>query len=525
MEQGSYRAGRFEGKEHYLLALLLIIVGSAAGVTLYSADSHSFLYFGDAASHMVRARQFVDSQRPGLENIGTVWLPLPHLILLPLAMIDPVFHSGLAGPIVGIPCLAAAGILLFLMVRQITGSNPAAFLSGCLFGLNPNMVYMALTPMNELVFIALAASGCYALLRWSGGDGEYWLWMTAIATVLASLCRYEGWLLVPFLSILAFAKTYSFWRSGRQAAALQAAAIAVLCWGGIGFWMGWNYVEYGDALTFARQTYTVAPGVAGDAGRQSALDALMLYGKALIVVFGPLLLVTAAMAWLSPRRPDSRGTGQGRFLIFLALPAVFALAALLAGFVQVDQWRWNWRYVLTASLLVAAGGGIGFSEFCRRVRSPAARDAVVAGLLAMPLIQLMLPSVGVATFDDARRSMTDNTRYAVALGSQMSGFSSGSTVALLTGNSQAQRIMISSRLPLKQFHIIYNPAEPGILESPAAAERYIVIGKDLTPESEGFVRSWLSRKPEWLRSFTILGENNHFILLERTAPPPASPRR
>ena len=114
---------------------------------MYHIDRHSFLYFGDAASHIVKARQFFDSQRPGLHNIGTVWLPLPHL-LLPLVAIDALFYAGIAGPLVGIPCLVGTGILVFLIVWRITGSPPIAFLSGCLFGLNPNLVYMALTPMN-----------------------------------------------------------------------------------------------------------------------------------------------------------------------------------------------------------------------------------------------------------------------------------------------------------------------------------------------------------------------------------------
>ena len=149
---GSRPPGRLRihvvGREPYLLAILLVVVSCTAGIVLYLVDRHSFLYFGDAVSHIVRARQFFDSQRPGFHNIGTVWLPLPHLLLLPLVAIDALFYSGIAGPLVGIPCLVGTGILVFLIVWRITGSPPIAFLSGCLFGLNPNLVYMALTPMN-----------------------------------------------------------------------------------------------------------------------------------------------------------------------------------------------------------------------------------------------------------------------------------------------------------------------------------------------------------------------------------------
>ncbi len=68
-----------ERRGEYALGLLLFFVASVAAVILYSMDNYVFLYFGDAASHIVKARQIIDSWNPGIENIGTVWLPLPYL--------------------------------------------------------------------------------------------------------------------------------------------------------------------------------------------------------------------------------------------------------------------------------------------------------------------------------------------------------------------------------------------------------------------------------------------------------------
>ena len=62
----------------YTLALLLVVVMSVAGIVMYHIDSHAFLYFGDATSRIVKSRVFIDSQHPGIDNIGTVWLPLPN---------------------------------------------------------------------------------------------------------------------------------------------------------------------------------------------------------------------------------------------------------------------------------------------------------------------------------------------------------------------------------------------------------------------------------------------------------------
>ena len=336
------------------------------------------------------------------------------------------------------------------------------------------------------------------------------------AVALASLCRYEAWFLVPFVSLVSVLKGIFLWQRAERGAALRLLTIAGICWAGIAFWVCWNYVEYGDPLKFARWTYSVAPGAAQGSVRQPPLEALLIFGRALLVIFGPVVLLTASGASVRSQRTPSNHIHPVLLLLFLGLHAVFALAAILAGFVQVDnQRRWTWRYVLTAILFLAVAGGSGLSEFCRRVRSTFACGLVVAGLLAMPLVQVAIPSVGVATFRDAQRSISDETRFAMALGEQLHGIYTEGSIALLTGYSQAQRIMISSSLPLKQFHIIYNPVDEDILESLPDSENYLVIGKDRTPESEQFVNDWLSRRDELFHYYNIRFENGHHILMER----------
>ena len=41
------------------------------------------LLYGDAVAHINIARRVFDSKTPGLLQLGTVWLPLPHLLILP----------------------------------------------------------------------------------------------------------------------------------------------------------------------------------------------------------------------------------------------------------------------------------------------------------------------------------------------------------------------------------------------------------------------------------------------------------
>src|SRR4051812_33737519 len=80
-----------------LLALLLTALSAAAVWWCWSRGYT--LYYGDAEAHLNIARRILDSRTPGPEQFGTVWLPLPHLLMLPFAARDFLWRSGLAGAI------------------------------------------------------------------------------------------------------------------------------------------------------------------------------------------------------------------------------------------------------------------------------------------------------------------------------------------------------------------------------------------------------------------------------------------
>ncbi|MFZ0798112.1 MAG: hypothetical protein WAM98_10025, partial [Terriglobales bacterium] len=48
---------------------------------LYYLQRNDLLLYGDAVAHINIARRVFDSQTPGLLQLGTVWLPLPHLLM------------------------------------------------------------------------------------------------------------------------------------------------------------------------------------------------------------------------------------------------------------------------------------------------------------------------------------------------------------------------------------------------------------------------------------------------------------
>src|SRR5262245_33928151 len=64
------------------------------GVALYYASRGLALSHYDAKAHLVVARRILDSLTPSWEQIGAVWLPLPHLINALPVQIDWFYRTG-----------------------------------------------------------------------------------------------------------------------------------------------------------------------------------------------------------------------------------------------------------------------------------------------------------------------------------------------------------------------------------------------------------------------------------------------
>src|SRR5215472_6322692 len=64
--------------DYVVLFLLSATISISALAFYYYRDA--ILLYGDAVAHINIARRVFDSRTPGLFQLGTVWLPLPHLL-------------------------------------------------------------------------------------------------------------------------------------------------------------------------------------------------------------------------------------------------------------------------------------------------------------------------------------------------------------------------------------------------------------------------------------------------------------
>jgi len=102
----------------FVASVVLVAVACGTAAALFFAGAGLTLSHYDARGHLVVARRIVDSLTPGWQQIGAVWLPLPHLLNAIPAQIDSLYQNGAAAVVVSVASFAvAAGAIAWIVSR------------------------------------------------------------------------------------------------------------------------------------------------------------------------------------------------------------------------------------------------------------------------------------------------------------------------------------------------------------------------------------------------------------------------
>src|SRR5579872_6942988 len=125
-----------------------LAAGASLVAFLFYFRHGDLLLYGDAVAHINIARRVFDSRTPGLLQLGTVWLPLPHLLMIPFLLGNWMWQTGIGG---SIPSLLAyifvvAGI--FRLTRSALSTAPVpdvsarrcAWIASLIVAANPNLI-------------------------------------------------------------------------------------------------------------------------------------------------------------------------------------------------------------------------------------------------------------------------------------------------------------------------------------------------------------------------------------------------
>ena len=226
-----------------VLGLLAAILGTFAASVYWRAGLSLSHY--DAKAHLVVARRIFDSLTPSWEQIGAVWLPLPHLINAVPVQIDWFYQTGAFAIAVSVISFAIATACASAIVRSTTGSRTGAIVAALLFALNPNVLYLQSTPMTEPLLFALTSLAVLHLVQWAKSDVPAARPALGWTLVLACLTRYEAW---PIAGAAIVAAAFAKWRGGLPARAVvhETARIAVYPAAAVIFFMGMSFASTGQ---------------------------------------------------------------------------------------------------------------------------------------------------------------------------------------------------------------------------------------------------------------------------------------
>ena len=352
--------------------LALLVFGALAAWWVFSRGYT--LYWGDAEAHLYSARRIVDSRTPGYEQIGTVWLPLPHVLMLPFSSNDTLWRTGIAGAIPSVVAFAVAGAGLFALVRLLFASGVAAACAVALFALNPNVLYVSSIPMTESILLAALMWTLYFAARFEGTRSTWSAAASGFCAAAACLTRYEGWFLLPFLSLLFLV------RGGIR----PALTFSLIAGAAPLYWLAHNQYLYSNALDFYNGPYSpmAIQGGRPYPGKGDIATAGRYYFEALDHCAG------ASLLWI--------GLAGLAAALWKRAWAVVALLASIPAFYVVNVWGgaspifvptlwpgtyYNTRYAIPTLPLLILGAASIVALVPERFRKAVAGAIVVAALI------------------------------------------------------------------------------------------------------------------------------------------------
>jgi hypothetical protein len=381
-----------------LIALGVLAFGSIAAWH-YSSLGLALAHW-DARAHLVVARRILDSLMPGWQQIGAVWLPLPHVLNMIPVQVDAWYRTGASGIAISVLSMAAGAWALAALLHRTTGSRSAALAGGALVMLNPNVLYLQSTPMTEAVLFGTMLVSVALTARWvddGGGPAR----IPGLALAAACMTRYEAWPIS--VALIGLAAVALLRRGAPLRAAVQSAGRLAL------------YPALAIALFMVNSRWTVGSWFVSGGFFVAENEALGRIGLAWEQVRdGVLRLSGRATVW-----PAYAGIGvllfefarsRRRASLILVLALLAAAALPLYAYVQGHPVRIRYSVVLVVACSAIASAGIAVLH--RRLRPLAAAGLVAAVLLQSLPFDRSAPLI-VEAQRDARnvRGRETVTRY------------------------------------------------------------------------------------------------------------------
>jgi hypothetical protein len=335
---------------------------------LFYYKSGDFFLYGDAIAHINIARRVFDSKTPGLLQLGTVWLPLPHLLMIPFLVSERMWQQGVGGsiPSMGAYVLAVLGIFRLTRAALSRSTEPdntaqvSAWTAALIFAANPNLIYMQTTAMGETIYLAFFVWSVVYFVDHVGGDIKA---LTKCGLCLAGACltRYDGWLLAAAMAATVVIQSFLTRSESKAVPRRNIIKFVLIAAAAPSLWLVYNGIVYRNPLEFANGPYsakaierrTQSDGNPGHPGSGNLIVAGMYFLKSAQdnVAVNPwlqrawvLILMSAIVAGFASRRkdrtPEAARDPKWHPLLFLLIPLLFYALSVAYGGVPIFVPTW-----------------------------------------------------------------------------------------------------------------------------------------------------------------------------------------
>ncbi|MFL6214473.1 MAG: ArnT family glycosyltransferase [Blastocatellia bacterium] len=393
------RVTQFIAPRGVLLVVIITTFLSIVSFVYFSANGMTN-HYGDGIAHVNIARKVVDSPDDSLWQrylqIGTPWLPLQTVLMLPLVAIDPLWRSGAAGSLVSMIAFVLAATMIYRIALDLYGNEDSkwghwmAVVSLAIFALNPSALFMQATPMTELVLMAMLAAAIFCLQQWVKEQSMRRLVIAGSVMTLATLARYEAWP-VAVLSVLIVALTS---RGDRRARLRMTVVFAALTSAAPLYWLWHNWAIFGNALEFLSGPHSARGIFLHEEARLGwakifighPLVSLLWMAVTTAVCSGPFVLLLSLAGFVTYATLKRRTLIEHSPALLLAVPFLFHTFSVMRGEIQIFPFSafglLNVRYGLPHLLAVAA-----FAPAVAWLVKPRRRLAVIVIVITVIVLQ------------------------------------------------------------------------------------------------------------------------------------------
>lgn len=433
-----------------LFVFFILSITSIVSFIFYYQNNLGVSY-NDARSHLDIGRRVVENLKPGFSQLGSVWLPLPHFLMIFTIWNDFMWHSGLSGAIQSMVSYVATGLLIYYFLKRLHVDLVGRLFGVLIFALNINILYMQSTAMTELLLLATMTAGVYELMIWHKEEKMFRLIKAAFWIMLSTLIRYDGWFLFLFSTGLVL--LYTLRKNGYKTAEGVVILFCTLGGFGIFLWFLWNQMIFKDPFYFAFGPYSAhaQQSQLEEAGVLATKKDLffsiktyfyaVVYNSSLFTVL--LAMLGAVMLWF-----DKKIAGSLRLATsLLFVPFIFNVVALYLGhsvlFVQGlsgNSW-FNVRYGLMMIPTLAIF--VGYLTY----RLKAIRVVIIALFLLVSFFSFAnrdAVSIDDALVGASGKNVEEVSGWLKNNATEQKGY-------VLISVASHDAIIFSSRLPMRKF--------------------------------------------------------------------------